>query len=1217
MIAKHIMNKISALLVSSAMVITSAPAVAFADDSNDSTGSFYGTYDVIYKDQNGNILEPDLIPDNVVFLDKGDSAVNSSYFNLADEGRVTSVKSQSPLGSCWAHAGIAAAESSMITKGLATSDVDYSEQHLMWFSNGRGPSDPSDPLYGDCGLNYGIDCYDEGGTIYSVMGALTSWQGVQLEENAPYEDAVALKELPESQRYVSYGHAREILMYDSSDIESIKHALVNIGACSLSYYDNSQYFNDTNSAYYCNTSHSTNHAVTLVGWDDNYSKENFNSGTQPSSDGAWILKNSWGTWWGDEGYFYMSYEDATASKITSIEMDSNTNYTDIYQYDASIGLEKVSSTSLSVNIYDYGTAFQGVNIFTAKNDNPLTAVGFYTFDAETPYEVRIYTDVDTSAKTGTLAYSATGTFTYGGFHTLDLIEAIELAEGEKFAISVIYTDADKARVAFDYKGADGTSYMTWIEEGVNYSWYDANQREGSGVCIKGYTAAAEPEVPAIPTNVTATEINGEINITWDKVEGAEAYRLYRATSEDGEKDLVISTNTNTVIDGNADYGTQYYYYVQAYNSDTAVSDFSAPATAMRVYMPAPEISNVYVNGIKTRISWTAVDGAVMYCIYRADSSTGEKTLLQSGIFESLMFTDNDDNLKQATTYYYYIQAVSGYYTSEYSEAAVSTTEDIAAPVITGAVASDKDITITWQAVEDALRYHVFRSDSVDGEKTQLGNSTSLSYTDSTAEYGKIYYYYVQAYSLSPRLTSVYSEPISASISALTAPEITSISAEGGTVTLSWSTVNGATSYRIFRADSATGARTQIKIRTTPNYTDATVEEGKTYYYFVAAYNASTAELSELSECESIAVPKPFGSPEITSISAEDSTVTLAWSTVNGATSYRIFRADSETGEKKLLKVRTTPNYTDSTVEEGKTYYYFVAAYNASTAELSEFSQCESIAVPKSFGAPEITSISTEEGTVTLAWSTVNGATSYRIFRADSATGARTQIKIRTTPNYTDATVEAGKTYYYFVAAYNASTAELSELSECESIAVPKSFGAPEITSISAEDGTVTLAWSTVNGATSYRIFRADSATGARTQIKIRTTPNYTDATVEAGKTYYYFVAAYNASTAELSELSECESIAVPKSFGAPEITSISAEDGTVTLAWSTVNGATSYRIFRADSATGARTQIKIRTTPNYTDTTVEEGKTYYYFVAAYNASTAELSELSEYEQITV
>ncbi len=341
--------------------------------------------------------------------------------------------------------------------------------------------------------------------------------------------------------------------------------------------------------------------------------------------------------------------------------------------------------------------------------------------------------------------------------------------------------------------------------------------------------------------------------------------------------------------------------------------------------------------------------------------------------------------------------------------------------------------------------------------------------------------------------------------------------------------------------------------------------------------------------------------------ADESKVVIQWDAVKTATSYRVFRADTPNGEKKLLKTVGTLKCTDTNVKSSETYYYFVAAYNSKIGLLSGYSEAVSATVPISITAPTLPAkpFYCLNDVITIKWNSVDSATSYRVYRANSLTGEKTHLKTTSLLRYTDQPKSG--TYYYFIAAYNSKTDKLSDYSEAIKVSI---ITKPVIYTCEYLNNSVSLTWNTVNTATTYRVFRTDTETGVKKQIKTVSTNKCTDANIDIGKTYTYTVQAYNSKLRIVSASANPKTVTVA-AFGAPKITSCSFTSSGTSITWTGVNNATSYRIYRAESKTGKKTLVKTTGILRYTDTTAEAGKTYYYFVAAYNSGTGDMSNYSE------
>ncbi len=858
--------------------------------------SKYGLTPVKYFTEDGEEVALDLTVDEPIDY----AASLPSRFNLKEQGRDSSVGNQGSYGVCWTFATTTAMETNAITQGMANTSVNYSERHISWYVYGASTPDQNDPLYGDNG-NYGTAAYNMGGHVLHASACLASWMGPEMESAVPFSTSTALDE---SYRYKSYSHLQNMIMYDFSDISGIKQAVYDNGSAWLSYSHHDEYFNYSTNAYYVPTTLSDSvfaegaHAVSIVGWDDNYSASNFN--TAPPANGAWIVKNSWGTSWGDSGYYYMSYYDCSGEEASSFLVENTNNYGDIYQWDGDN-----SGWVSGVDCY--------ANVFTARETTTLDAISFMSMSVDTAYTVKVYTNVTDTPDSGTLATTQTVTYANAGYHTLDLTNDVKITNGQKFAVTV---EGDGLLMCIDSNNyAAGTSYYFG-----GYSWVDLNDYGFGNVCIKAFTKAASLAAPA---NVKASSASDGIKLTWDAVSGATSYRIYRADSSTGTKTELKTVGPTSCTDTTAAYSKTYYYFVAAYSSSTgALSPYSTAVSATRTMTLAqPVISSVTFKNETVTVAWNSVSNATSYKVYRATSLDGTRTLLKT------VGTTSCTDTPASGTYYYFIQAYNSTAKVLSASSAGKGISILKKPVIQSITCKDDVVTITWNAVNTATSYKVYRATSLDGTRTLLKTVGTNSCTD-TPKSGT-YYYFIQAYNSNAKVLSASSA--GKSVSLITKPVIQSITASSSSVTLKWNTVNTATSYKVYRATSATGTRTLLKTVGITSYTDTTAKAGVNYYYFVQAYNSNLKILSASSNPKSICI---LTKPQITALVDANGCLTVKWNAVNTATSYRVYRATSPTGAKTLIKTTSALSFSDYDVESGQLYYYFIQAYNSTNNLLS-------------------------------------------------------------------------------------------------------------------------------------------------------------------------------------------------------------------------------------------------------------------------------------------
>ena len=300
---------------------------------------------------------------------------------------VTSIKNQNPYGTCWAFSFIAASEASLVKEGKGISEgngaIDLSELQLAYFLS----HSVIDPLGGTAGDKFSIKgssvnaFLDAGGNQKCATYRAANWYGLVKESAAPYTSIVKDEKMVLSDQ-LAYSkdvfHLENAYWISMQDRDVIKQMIMQYGACASSYYSADEYystgkelsFNQEKAvAVYCPQALNGNHGITIVGWDDDYSKDNFGT-YKPTSDGAWYCKNSWGDTWSKDGYFWISYEDVVLSEAEGFFYDFGDadNYENNYQYDGG-ALDVKYKCDYSANIY------------TAQGDEYVKAVGFYTNDS--------------------------------------------------------------------------------------------------------------------------------------------------------------------------------------------------------------------------------------------------------------------------------------------------------------------------------------------------------------------------------------------------------------------------------------------------------------------------------------------------------------------------------------------------------------------------------------------------------------------------------------------------------------------------------------------------------------------------------------------------------------------------------------------------------------------------------------------------------------------
>ncbi len=445
---------------------------------------------ITLKDSHGNTVYDSQFSDQSTPTEP-DTVIPDRY-DAREYGLITPVKNQLNTGACWSFAAISAAETSAVKNGIADNTVDYSEAHLTWFGLRSLSDNQDDPTYGD-GI-FSKSPYTDGGNWLRSVFALARWSGAELEENAPFNGIPEdMGNYDEAQRYASYAHLQNSEYISADDETGIKQSIIDNGSITASFYYSLSFLNhsDNGAAYYQRSVSNTNHTVTIIGWDDNFSKDNFNR--TPEGDGAWLVKNSWGEFWGTDGYFWLSYYDTSLSDFVSFDMESGDNYDNIRQYDG-FGYKGWAYVTGE-------TTMSMANIFEADSLEALRAVSFYTVQNDVDYTVKIYTNlIDSDTPTnGLFAAETSGHLDHRGYYTINLDQPVSLTANSRYSVVVTISvpDGYNACIPLEYpEGFDGAHNRSYnAVEGVSYftigedysQWTDSAVEGYNNICVKAFT----------------------------------------------------------------------------------------------------------------------------------------------------------------------------------------------------------------------------------------------------------------------------------------------------------------------------------------------------------------------------------------------------------------------------------------------------------------------------------------------------------------------------------------------------------------------------------------------------------------------------------------------------------------------------------------------------------------------------------------------------------
>lgn len=529
---------------------------------------------IVYKDRK------DLMPKIASNARKAMARTLPSKYDGRNEGYVTSVKDQGQSGLCWSFAACATLEAYLVKKkGLYKNSLDLSEAHIGYFTyNGADESTADHSKYAG-GDNYIVDGKDSwsstGGFAYQPVFTIARGYGAVDESMVNFKYTTEKpSRLPSSLKKKSKYRIFSFNMFphvldetngiDTAAMNHVKSNILNNGAAAC-YIDMDEeaethafgeHMDDLQlKEYYWkskNPNDSQNHAVAVVGWDDNARKENFVRETsdgekiEPAGDGAWLVKNSWGTKAHDKGFFWASYYSDSIYKFYGYEgmtkTEADASYTDIYQYDG-VGFGEYG--------FDTSDKVKAANVFTARGDILLTNAGVTSSHAGDTVKVRIYMSPEKGTPdSGKKVIDKTFKIKYAGYNVLNFGEKTSISKGMKFsAVITVKNPSGRYDVPFEMKCGsrlkreDGGNLVRLgsIRGGESYiydgaEWSDTKSTspivvdDDEGCTVKLGNANIKVMSKAAPKPLIAKGTISDTagKVTWNKVSGAAGYEVYLA-----------------------------------------------------------------------------------------------------------------------------------------------------------------------------------------------------------------------------------------------------------------------------------------------------------------------------------------------------------------------------------------------------------------------------------------------------------------------------------------------------------------------------------------------------------------------------------------------------------------------------------------------------------------------------------------------------------------
>lgn len=488
---------------------------------------------------------------NMCKQEKESSLIGSSnsysmeHFTLQDEF-VLDVRDQGVSDDCWAFSTLASIESNLLKNQINTDYLSIAHLELM----------TQNSLYTPSFITFSRDFNSGGKLEYTAAYVLNNWGPIK-ESELPFQtitnliaNTTTINQIDVTSKKASVD-VDDIFYLNNSQgicsensIKTIKQYLVNHGALAASLYFDTKSNYSNGAYYYYNGSNISNHAVTIVGWDDNIEVTNFKNNA--TRKGAWIVKNSYGTTNGENGYYYISYDDVNICTNIVGFYNTDLNVSDEAYYYDDLGTNVTLKSKSDVNYV--------ANIFTKQNANAekIDKITFASNNEGINYTV--YYASNASLKD--YVEIAKGTTSHAGY--ISIIPSKDIYVTEKFSIIVKYeTDSNTEDIIpIAMKGASTNSpYHNFeITKGVSYfstngeKWLDLGEKVFAQASIRVYTSIKEQEQTPEINNTEKVENDANVEVV-NPNKDVDGVVLGDTVSTPDDSDIEVDTPPTGMVSG--------------------------------------------------------------------------------------------------------------------------------------------------------------------------------------------------------------------------------------------------------------------------------------------------------------------------------------------------------------------------------------------------------------------------------------------------------------------------------------------------------------------------------------------------------------------------------------------------------------------------------------------------------------------------------------------